>query len=435
MSGNANQNLQETKSLLTKSGFPLLVFVSISALVLTFLVSVSAISFSIKLIIFLIATAAYLGTAIIINRLQLRRSDILKTESDAEIEKKKSEDIFSGEIEEKLLALEEANSIFSSSLKPADMFRLVSNRINEIISFSTAVLYLLDRNKEKLIISYVFGREASVLPEVEIEPTSGIAGKTFQSGQVETDEALLFEKSIFPLEALQDLKSAIACPLIYETETYGVLVLYSEKEGAHGNVEQKLLEAISARISPLFISSITFENNLNNALNDSLTNLPNERALFMMLENQVAESQRFREQRPLTVLSIDVKNFAQLNSSYGHATGDRILSFVAKNIKEQLRQMDFLSRLAGDDFLAVLPTSSDKMTEMIVERIEKTFASNPFMITEQDKVYIALNFGLASFIKDGETAQDLIKIAAIKKREAKSSIKSSVLWFPKEYSN
>ena len=435
MSTNSRQN----PKIFINNGFPLLIFLAVLALILTFSISVSENTFILKLCSFVAITIVYLIIAAIVYKTRTESSTVIPTEIVREVRNRETEEqlekTFSGEIEEKLLALEEANAIFSSSLKPADMFRLISNRINEIIPFSLSALYLTTVDKEKLKISYSFGHNSAALTGIEIEADSGVAGKTFQSGEIQTDAELSVEKTRFPLDALENLKSGIACPLIYEDDSYGVLALYDAEEKSYGEDSKQLLNAVAARISPLFISSIAFENNLNSALNDSLTNLPNERALFMMLENQVAESQRFREQRPLTVLSLDIKDFAKLNNTYGHATGDRILSFVAKNIKEQLRQMDFLSRLASDEFLAVLPTSSEKTTEMIVERIKNAFASNPFAVTSQDKFFIELNFGQASFIKDGETAQDLMKIAAIKKREAKSAVKSTLLWFPKEYSN
>ena len=435
MLSETGQNLKKAGFPILRFGFPVLVFASISALILTFLISVVELSFAVKLSVFSAITTVYLILAGIIYRFQYPPALISFPEISADSPETVSENVFSPEVEEKLLALEEANTIFSSSLKPADMFRLVSNRIIEIIPFSTSALYLLDKNKDKLKIAYAFGKSASTFTEVEIEPNAGIAGKATQTHQIQTDRMLMLEKSILPPETLQYLKSAVACPLVRETDVYGVLVLYDEENRDFDAKTIKLLEAVGERIAPLFLSSITFENNLNSALIDSLTNLPNQRALFMILENQVAESQRSREQRPLTVLSVDIKDFAGLNGKYGHSTGDRVLSFAAKNIKEQLRQMDFLCRVAGDEFLAVLPTSSDITTAMIIERIEKTFAANPFDIADREKIYIKLNFGFASFIRDGETAQDLLKIAGIKKREAKSAVKSSVLWFPKEYSN
>lgn len=431
----SDQNSQEKQNPLTDNVFPRLIFLAVLALTATFLISNLEFSFVVRFCLFVVITAFYVAIAARFYKMRSASSTSERAETIQETSINEPETVFSSEIEEKLLALEEANTLFGSSLKPADMFRLISTRIGELIPFSLSTLYLAGFDREKLKIAYVFGRGAVNLTKIEIEADSGIAGKTFQSGEIRIDEKLTKEKSIFPAETLGNVKSAIACPLTNENGSYGVLTLYSSENAAYDDETKRLLNAAGKRISPLFSSSIAFENNLNSALNDSLTDLPNERALFMLLENQVAESQRFREQRPLTILSIDIKDFEKINSTYGHATGDRILSFVAGNIKEQLRQMDVLSRLAGDEFLAVLPTSSDKTTEMIVERIKNTFASNAFVVTPQDKVFIELNFGQASFIKDGETAQDLIKIAAIKKREAKSSIKSSVLWFPKEYSN
>ncbi|HEX9963019.1 MAG TPA: GGDEF domain-containing protein, partial [Pyrinomonadaceae bacterium] len=196
-----------------------------------------------------------------------------------------------------------------------------------------------------------------------------------------------------------------------------------------------LIEAVGERISPLFLSSIAFERNLENALTDNLTSLPNERAFYLVLENQIAESQRFREQRPLAVLSIDIQNFDEINKRFGHVRGDQILSYAAKMIKGQLRQMDFLSRSTGDEFLAVLPTASEEITEIIINRIGKAFALSPFELTKSEREFIKLNFGAASFLKDGETAQELLRAANLKKQQSKKTGKSSILWFPREYVN
>ena len=97
--------------------------------------------------------------------------------------------------------------------------------------------------------------------------------------------------------------------------------------------------------------------------------------------------------------------------------------------------MDFLARSTGDEFLAVLPTASEEVTKLIVERIEKAFTQNALKITESEEIYVELNFGASSFMKDGETAQVLLKRATLNKNEAKSGLKGSVINFPREYVN
>jgi len=196
-----------------------------------------------------------------------------------------------------------------------------------------------------------------------------------------------------------------------------------------------VLEAIGRRLSPLFLSSLSFERSLSNALTDTLTSLPNERAFYVVFENQLAESQRHRDDRPLTILSIDIKNFADANQTYGFAAGDRLLAFTAERLASQLRKMDFLCRAANDEFLIILPTASEKFASEIVQRIRDRFASEPFRISETDDIKVWLNFGLATFWQDGETADQLLQSARIRKQQAKAEEPSKVLWFPKEYVN
>ena len=76
---------------------------------------------------------------------------------------------------------------------------------------------------------------------------------------------------------------------------------------------------------------MTFEKTKESALTDPLTDLPNARGFYMMLEQRVAECQRLNRE-PLSVISMDVDNFKKINDDYGHAVGDRLLASIAKVI-------------------------------------------------------------------------------------------------------
>jgi len=132
---------------------------------------------------------------------------------------------------------------------------------------------------------------------------------------------------------------------------------------------------------------------------------------------------------------MDVSNFAEINRQHGHAVGDRLLAFAAATIKKQLRQMDVLTRLAGDEFLAILPTANEKISREVTERIRRAFVLTPFQISERENVNLALNFGTATFWRDGETAHQLLKTALFRKSQDKSAEKGKVIWFPKEFVN
>ena len=218
-------------------------------------------------------------------------------------------------------------------------------------------------------------------------------------------------------------------------KVFGIFTLYGVKGEDFDERAMQILEAVGERIAPLISSSLAFERSLFNALTDSLTNLPNERAFYLILENQIAESQRKRDERPLTVLAIDIDGFNELNQKFGHATGDKILSFTADLIKKQLRKMDFLARSGNDEFLAVLPTANESTTHEIIERIERVFQTAPFEVARGQNQFLKINIGAATFIKHAETAEGLLKTARLKKQTAKAGKDAKIIWFPKEFVN
>ena len=346
------------------------------------------------------------------------------------------ETVFTDEVEEKLLALEDARRFFGSSLKSADMFRLAGSRLNELIPFAACVYYDADAENSRLHSHYAIGVNSKEFSGIELNINQGLAGKTFQYEKVQIDKSLTEDKEIQTVGALKNLHSGIGVPLRRNGKIFGILVLYASRKNQFDRKSAVLLEAAAVRIAPLFTSSQAFERNLNNALTDSLTGLANERAFYLILENQIAQTQRNRAERPLTILAIDLRNFDELNRRFGHAAGDRILYYVAETIKNQLRQMDFSARTTGDEFLAVLPTASEEVAREIIERITKVFLANPFEISPTDKIILNLNFGAASFGSDGETAPALVKHARLKKQQTKAiENNSNLLWFSRKSGN
>lgn len=354
-----------------------------------------------------------------------------KAESEADGIKKSSFE----EIEDRLIALDEANEFFGTSLNAADMFRLVSSRVSEILPFAGCALAVPDEFGQKLRYVHFDGGNSEAMLDVETAVTDSLAGHAFRRGRIEIDNKLEKDMAALGSERLIGFVSTAAIPLIQGETPFGVFQLFFSERIKHNEDTMKLLEAIGEHVMPIFRSSLAFERSLSSALTDTLTGLPNERAFYMVLENQLAESMRHRDDRPLTILSIDIRDFGAVNSMLGHTVGDQMLEFVGMHIGEHLRKMDFLARTVNDEFSVILPTASEKTAFEIIERIREGFVQNEFEISEGEGVAIALNIGWATFWKDGETADQLIRAAHQRKRQAKCEQPSGVLWFPKEYVN
>ena len=339
------------------------------------------------------------------------------------------------ELNGKLLALEEANEFFGTSLKPADTFRLVSSRIRDIYPHAASVLFVANADRSALRAAQADGMNADQLQDAALENGRGLAGMAYLSGEVEFAADLDLDRPQFEKVALEGLRSAAAVPLSYKDEIFGVIQLFGEADVARDERSRDILEAVGERVAPMLRGSIAFAESLSSALTDSMTSLPNERAFFMILENQLAESMRSRDDRPLSVIAIDIKNFDDDDRGYSASQSEKLFGFVADIVRGQLRKMDFLARSVSDEFLVILPTANESTAREIMNRIMIAFAQTPFKTSDGDEIKIWINFGCACFWKDGETAHQLLQNARLRKQQAKSEDPEKVLRFPKEYVN
>lgn len=331
------------------------------------------------------------------------------------------------DLDRRLEALDEANEFFTGALGPADTFRLVANRIKGVVEYRSIALLLLDQSRSHFVISEVEGVGVADQKGKVSGFDTGISGQCYHSQIVEIGREE-FSRGDIALPS-------IAIPLIREAAVFGVLRLNFDPKFDLENVDLSVFESIGTRVAPLILSSVALAHSQHNALTDATTDLPNERAFYLIVENQIAEASRNREVRPLTILSMDIKGFDEINQKFGHAAGDRALNFVAHTIKDNLRQMDFFARSQDDEFLAVLPTASKEMSSEVIARIHTGFFGRKLKLSETDSIEVEMNFGWAAYGEDGETVDTLLNIARIRKDQAKYSDPNKVLWFPKELVN
>lgn len=351
-------------------------------------------------------------------------------------------EIFSGrasdddsKIDDHLRLIEEASEYFSGSLRPADMMRLVAAKVRQIVPFDDCALLVVDPLERKLKCVQADGASAAMLRGVEFGSNIGLAGRAVRTQMIEFAKGEIVRDETYPTVSTQRFRSAAAVPLISQNETFAVLQLFSRKESELRAAHTNILEAAATRIAPLVIGSLSYERSMTTALTDSVTSLPNERAFAIVLENQIAETQRKRDTRPLSVLSIDVWNLSDVNERFGHAAGDRLLVFVAEKLKAHLRQMDFLARTKNDEFLISMPTANERTALDIIERLSADFFDCKFRVNDTQSIAVRINIGHATFASDGETCHALAATATTRRDQTKNNVPNTVVFFPKEYVN
>lgn len=105
------------------------------------------------------------------------------------------------------------------------------------------------------------------------------------------------------------------------------------------------------------------------AFTDSLTGLLNRRAALLQLEREIARARR--RDLPMSVLMLDLDRFKNWNDTYGHLTGDRILSKVGTVLNKAVRGTDIAARIGGEEFLVVQPETTPEEASLVAARIYK----------------------------------------------------------------
>ncbi len=162
---------------------------------------------------------------------------------------------------------------------------------------------------------------------------------------------------------------------------------------------------------------------------DALTSLPNRRLLEDRLTQALALSQRNRRQT--AVMFVDLDRFKTINDSLGHAAGDLLLKEVADRLVRQLREVDTICRIGGDEFVVVLPEvtrSSDaaNVAQKIIETV-----SQP-MTLEDRELLITPSIGISVFPDDGRDAETLIRNADAAMYHAKETGRAAYQFFTEQ---
>lgn len=129
------------------------------------------------------------------------------------------------------------------------------------------------------------------------------------------------------------------------------------------------------------------------AATDFLTGLPNRRYFLAQLEQEMARVHRVEGHRA-SVLMIDADLFKQINDTFGHAVGDSMLIHLAVVMRNELRKVDAVGRLGGEEFAVILPGADISAARIFAERLRKKVAATP-ATNEERVISLTVSIGVA----------------------------------------
>jgi diguanylate cyclase (GGDEF)-like protein len=141
---------------------------------------------------------------------------------------------------------------------------------------------------------------------------------------------------------------------------------------------------------------------------DPLTGASNRKMFFDKAKAEFNRSRRYKE--PLTVLMIDLDHFKNVNDTYGHFAGDKVLKSFVQVCNETLRESDFLGRLGGEEFGVVLVETDQTRAETVSSRLLSAISTLKTMVSDQS-ISITASMGLSALHPEDTKIEHVMKRA------------------------
>lgn len=270
--------------------------------------------------------------------------------------------------------------IVISALSSPRVRTLLSDPLTSVsagVAFSVIILYLLKNKKDAFSLFFwaTLPLLASIIAQYYL--TSGIFSYTV------------------PVLKL----TAYTILLIYFYQAY-----YAAQLAKVGEAEKKLA-AISRSVDyevkkrMLEIEKVN-QNLVNISKTDSMSKVLNKAALLDTIDSMITG----KPGSEFSLIMFDIDNFKVINDTLGHVTGDKCIKMLAATARNNIRDIDFIGRYGGDEFIIILPGTPANQAVMIAERFRKR-------IETSDSPHYTVSIGISSYPSDGTDVKSLVEAA------------------------
>ncbi|MCB9356990.1 MAG: GGDEF domain-containing protein [Calditrichaeota bacterium] len=169
------------------------------------------------------------------------------------------------------------------------------------------------------------------------------------------------------------LRCALIIPLKVRGRRHGLIKMLFARDIIVSDAERKALSILMEGLSLIFERTAELLRIQRMAMIDELTNLFNHRFFLTQLRTEFQRALRYGG--TLSLLMIDVDGFKNYNDTYGHQAGNRVLAWVASQIRKTVRDIDVVARYGGEEFALILPEVRAEQGLIVAEKIRKVISA------------------------------------------------------------
>lgn len=312
-----------------------------------------------------------------------------------------------------LTALTEIGKRLTHNLALGDVLSSIMEQVGIVLSCRNWSLLLMEPDGRQLRFELAVGDGSEKLRGLVVDIDKGIAGWCARERRPlfvpdvsqdhrfapEYDELIAFRTS-----------SILAAPLCCRDRVLGVMELVAgPDERAFTEADLAILNTFADFAAIAIDNAKNYEQVQELTIADDVTRLFNARMLTRVLPLELARAQRYS--KPLAVLFLDLDHFKQVNDSYGHHAGSRLLFELGEVIKQAVRRADVPVRFGGDEFVIILPETDREGAKQFAERLRRRINETHFLGEMDLDVVQTASFGVAIYPHDGDSQQTLLRAA------------------------
>jgi len=307
-------------------------------------------------------------------------------------------------------ARQEAQTMFELSqdlgvsLSLSETLSVLSMRLRRMIPFDSIAVFV-NRNGW-LLPELVSGENFRALSSLKIRVGEGLCGWVAENSRpiVNGNPQVEAGYSNDPVKHTTLLQSALVVPLEGLNGVVGVLAMYQTNRDAFTPDHLRILLAVASKVALSVENALKYQQAESSATTDYLTGLPNARSLFVHLAQEVARCRRMKSS--LAVLLCDIDGFKQINDSFGHLEGDKLLREFTTRLKDVCRGYDYVARMGGDEFVITAPGLTPEAAKEKAERLNQAAIESGRHVCGRD--LITLSVGMAFCPEDGYDVERLL---------------------------
>ncbi|KAF0192584.1 MAG: diguanylate cyclase [Gammaproteobacteria bacterium] len=216
-------------------------------------------------------------------------------------------------------------------------------------------------------------------------------------------------------------RNSCSYQLVVCGQSLGQITLSRSKK--FSSQETALLEKLLCCLVYPLRNSLLFRNAQQAALKDPLTGINNRAAMDITLARELELARRHKT--PLTLITLDIDRFKQINDTHGHLAGDHVLKAVTDIIAECMRSSDILFRYGGEEFTIILSNTGLRGATLLAERVRKAIESRTITANNRH-IPLTVSIGLAT-ANAADTRESLFDKADVAMYQAKSAGRNCVI--------